>query len=84
MFIEAPVGIGKTLGVLIPSILYSRLQRSQITYATATKNLQDQIFDSDLPDLKRMQILGDEKKVLAMGKENYFCIVNYQNNREKY
>lgn len=84
MFIEAPVGIGKTLGVLIPSILYSRLQRSQITYATATKNLQDQIFDSDLPDLKRMQILGDEKKVLAMGKENYFCIVNYQNNREKF
>lgn len=84
MFIEAPVGIGKTLGVLIPSILYSRLQRSQITYATATKNLQDQIFNSDLPDLKRMNILDSEKKVLAMGKENYFCITNYQKNRGKF
>ena len=56
MFVEAPVGTGKTLGVLIPSYLYAQLNGKKITYATATKNLQRQIFEDDIPDMKKMDI----------------------------
>lgn len=44
MFVEAPVGTGKTLGALIPTILYSSNFHKRITYVTGTKNLQRQVF----------------------------------------
>ena len=76
MFVEAPVGTGKTLGVLIPSYLYAQLNGKKITYATATKNLQRQIFEDDIPDMKKMDIFKNNNVILAMGKDNYACIKN--------
>lgn len=52
--ISAPVGIGKTLGYLIPGMLNS----SQMMVATSTKALQDQIAEQEMP------LLADDLEAL--------------------
>lgn len=84
MFVEAPVGTGKTLGVLIPSYLYAQLNGKKITYATATKNLQRQIFDDDIPDMRKMGIFQKSNVILAMGKDNYACINNVYRHKNEF
>lgn len=65
---EAGCGTGKSLGYLIPAILSGR--RTVVT--TATKALQDQIANKDLPFLA--ESLGMEVSyALLKGRSNYLC-----------
>lgn len=48
--IEAPTGVGKTLGYLVPAVLSGR----RVVVSTNTKTLQDQIVHKDLPALAAM------------------------------
>ncbi|CEF50988.1 ATP-dependent DNA helicase [Lactococcus garvieae] len=73
MFVEAPVGTGKSLGLLIPSSIYSREQSKNIIYATSTISLQNQIFDDDSVILSKIGLLKNHEKILAQGKRNYLC-----------
>lgn len=73
MFVEAPVGTGKSLGLLIPSSIYSREQSKNIIYATSTISLQNQIFDDDSVILSKVGLLKNQEKILAQGKRNYLC-----------
>ncbi|WP_242368303.1 ATP-dependent DNA helicase [Lactobacillus intestinalis] len=85
ILIEAPVGTGKTLGALFPTILYAKATNARITYATATKNLQEQILDEDIPAMQKMKIYNpSDRYVLAMGKDNYFCLNNLIANRDNF
>lgn len=55
MFVEAPVGTGKSLGALIPTLVeadFEQFQKRNIVYATATINLQGQLMNSEVPLLK--------------------------------
>ena len=45
---EAGTGTGKTLAYLVPAILSGR----RVLVSTGTKNLQEQIFFKDLPELR--------------------------------
>lgn len=47
--IEAPTGIGKTFGYLMPSIAHALSTYSHVAVSTRTKALQDQVFEKDLP-----------------------------------
>lgn len=80
MFVEAPVGTGKTLGVLVPSLLYAKEFNYKITYATATKNLQSQIINSEIPQLQKLHMIKCGETILAMGKSNYACISHLEEN----
>lgn len=74
MMVEAPVGTGKSLGALIPSLLSIKkniLPKKRIVYATATINLQGQIMNSEVPLLKHLSLL--KSPMLAMGKSHYYC-----------
>ena len=52
-YIEAPTGIGKSLGYLVPSALFlEKNPMHKVVVATATKNLQDQIIIKDWPLIK--------------------------------
>ncbi|WP_034536121.1 ATP-dependent DNA helicase [Carnobacterium inhibens] len=84
LFLEAPVGTGKSLGTLVPSILYSTNQQNSITYATSTINLQNQIFDSDSVTLEKLELIKPNEKILALGKSNYICRAAYLNYRDKF
>ena len=73
--IEAPTGTGKTLSYLIPAALSEK----RIIISTATKNLQDQIINKEIPLLKRLNLPVSAQ--LAKGRENYLCL--YRLNRLK-
>lgn len=65
---EAGTGTGKTYAYLIPSLLADK----KIILSTATKTLQDQLFNKDLPTLIRA--LGVSKKTQNLkGRSNYIC-----------
>ncbi|MCD8524963.1 MAG: ATP-dependent DNA helicase [Gammaproteobacteria bacterium] len=69
LVVEAGTGVGKTFAYLIPVLLHDK----KAIISTGTKNLQDQLFQKDLPALRK--ILAIEKKiVLLKGRSNYVCL----------
>jgi ATP-dependent DNA helicase DinG len=73
--IEAGTGTGKTLAYLVPALLEAH--RKKIIISTATRALQDQIFNKDLPLLER--VLGTGLPVAVMkGLPNYVCQRRYR------
>ncbi len=70
--IEAGTGTGKTLAYLVPAILSGR----KVVVSTATKALQEQLVDKDLPLL---QSLGIQVSWAVMkGRGNYLCILRQE------
>ncbi|MEG0472404.1 MAG: exonuclease domain-containing protein, partial [Solibacillus sp.] len=54
--IEASTGIGKTMGYLLPSILYAMQTGKKVGISTYTSHLLDQLLQNEIPVLE--QILG--------------------------
>jgi ATP-dependent DNA helicase DinG len=72
--IEAGTGIGKSYAYLVPA-LYNAIFNSdeKTVIATATLNLQAQLFKKDVPQL--FSILDKQCSVaIAVGRGNYVCI----------
>ena len=65
--IQAPTGVGKTFAYLVPAILHGR----RVVVATATKALQDQLANHDLPELQKHL---DFKFCVLKGRSNYLCL----------
>lgn len=66
---EAGTGTGKTLAYLLPLIL----SRQKAIVSTATKHLQDQLYQKDLPAI--LNALGLAYKVMVLkGRSNYLCL----------
>ncbi len=68
ILIEAATGTGKTFAYLIPAILAGK----KILISTGTKNLQDQLFKKDIPQLAKILKLLI-KAALLKGRSNYLC-----------
>ena len=69
LIVDAPTGVGKSLGYLVPSILSGKT----VVVTTATKALQDQLANKDLPFLKAT--LGREFEFAVLkGRSNYICL----------
>lgn len=71
---EAGTGTGKTLAYLVPAILSGK----KVIISTGTKNLQDQLFNKDLP-LVRKTITIPFKSALLKGRANYLCTYRLKN-----
>jgi ATP-dependent DNA helicase DinG len=70
---EAGTGTGKTLAYLVPAILSGH----RVLVSTGTKNLQDQIFNKDLPLLAR--VLPVKFTATCMkGRANYLCLHRFE------
>ncbi len=84
LIVEAGTGTGKSLGYLLPAVLYSMRTGRQVVVSTNTINLQDQLFNKDLPLLHRLLQEPSKKKkqpqtpafraALLKGKGNYVCL----------
>ena len=76
LMVEAGTGVGKSLAYLIPSILWAWTNDTPVVVSTATRNLQSQLVNSDIP--KALKILGDDaakfKVALLKGRGNYLCL----------
>jgi ATP-dependent DNA helicase DinG len=66
--VEAGTGTGKTLAYLLPAICSGR----RVVISTATKSLQEQLYQKDIPFLQRH--FAQELKVAVMkGRSNFLC-----------
>ncbi|ASJ75294.1 ATP-dependent DNA helicase [Granulosicoccus antarcticus] len=65
---EAGTGTGKTFAYLVPAILSGQ----RIIISTGTRHLQDQLFYSDLPLVKKALSSGVTTSLLK-GRANYLC-----------
>src|SRR5882672_3799553 len=68
LIVEAGTGTGKTLAYLIPAIRSGR----RVVISTATKSLQEQLYQKDIPFLQKH--FAPELKVAVMkGRSNFLC-----------
>jgi len=67
--VEAGTGTGKTLAYLLPAICSGR----RVVISTATKSLQEQLYQKDVPFLQRH--FAPQLKVAVMkGRSNFLCL----------
>ena len=66
---EAGTGTGKTFAYLVPALLAG----GKVIVSTGTKTLQDQLFDRDLPAVRRALTSGASVALLK-GRANYVCL----------
>jgi ATP-dependent DNA helicase DinG len=72
---EAGTGTGKTFAYLVPALLSG----ARVLISTGTRNLQDQLFGRDLPEVAR--VLGVRvEAALLKGRANYVCWHHLQRN----
>ncbi|HVH60182.1 MAG TPA: ATP-dependent DNA helicase [Candidatus Sulfotelmatobacter sp.] len=67
--VEAGTGTGKTLAYLIPAISSGR----RVVISTATKSLQEQLFQKDIPFLQK-HFAPNLKVALMKGRSNFLCL----------
>ncbi|HTO94253.1 MAG TPA: helicase C-terminal domain-containing protein [Bacteroidota bacterium] len=72
LIVEAPTGIGKTLGYLIPALLYAARTGRKAVISTHTKNLQEQLVQKDFP-IARAVSGGKAAVAILKGRRNYLC-----------
>ena len=71
--VEAGIGTGKTLAYLLPAICSGR----RVVISTATKSLQEQLYQKDVPFLQKH--FAPELKVAVMkGRNNFLCLAKLQ------
>ncbi|MCU1587137.1 MAG: putative ATP-dependent helicase, partial [Frankiales bacterium] len=73
LLVQAGTGTGKSLAYLVPAIASGK----RVVVATATKALQAQLVDKDLPRLvaSLAEVLGHTPRfALAKGRSNYLCL----------
>lgn len=66
--VEAGTGTGKTLAYLIPAIRSGK----RVVISTATKSLQEQLFQKDIPFLQR-HFAPNLKVAVMKGRSNFLC-----------
>ena len=74
MIAEAGTGTGKTFAYLVPAILSGK----KAIISTGTKNLQDQLFNKDLPVIRKA-MKAPFVAALLKGRSNYLCTYRLQN-----
>jgi ATP-dependent DNA helicase DinG len=75
--IEAGTGTGKTLGYLAPASLWAEKNGPGLWLSTYTRNLQRQIVQ-ELARLYPDPVERDDKCVVRKGRENYLCLLNFE------
>lgn len=69
LVVEAETGTGKTFAYLAPALL----QSGKVILSTGTRNLQEQLFHRDLPQL-RAALAPRKVAALLKGRSNYLCL----------
>ena len=71
LMVDAGTGIGKTFAYLVPALLSGK----RVLLSTATRQLQDQLHQRDVPRIR--QALGSDAAVAVLkGRANYVCPVH--------
>jgi ATP-dependent DNA helicase DinG len=69
VIVEAGTGTGKTLAYLLPAICSGR----RVVISTATKSLQEQLYEKDVPFLQK-HFAPNLKVAVMKGRSNFLCL----------
>ncbi len=72
LLVEAGTGTGKTLAYLLPAARSGL----KVVVSTATKTLQEQLADKDVPLLEALGV--DAKVAFLKGRQNYLCQLRFE------
>lgn len=72
IMIEAGTGTGKSIAYLVPSILWATQNQQRVIISTNTINLQGQLLNKDIPEIRQALNTPFEAVVLK-GRGNYLC-----------
>ena len=80
LVVEAGTGVGKSIGYLLPALVYAVRNRATVVVSTNTINLQEQLLNKDIPAL--VSVLEQEGLIEAgsaraaplKGRANYLCL----------
>jgi DNA polymerase-3 subunit epsilon/ATP-dependent DNA helicase DinG len=72
MLVEAGTGTGKSLAYLLPAIQFAAQNGERVVISTNTINLQEQIYDKDIPSLQEL-LPTKFRAALLKGRGNYLC-----------
>ena len=73
LMVEAGTGTGKSLAYLLPAVEWALANKTPIIISTNTKNLQAQLWEQDIPCLRKA--LGKPfDAALIKGRANYLCV----------
>lgn len=82
LMVEAGTGTGKSMAYLVPAALWSIKNNYRVIISTNTINLQEQLINKDIPDLKAA--LGIELQAAVLkGRSNYLCPRRLENFRRR-
>ena len=70
--VEAGTGTGKTLAYLVPAARSGL----KVVISTATKTLQEQLAEKDVPLLKQLGV--NSKVAFLKGRQNYLCLLRFE------
>lgn len=73
LVVEAGTGTGKSLAYLLPAISWAAQNNDRVIISTNTINLQDQLFQKDIPAIQKIVPL-DFKFTVLKGRSNYLCL----------
>lgn len=72
LLVEAGTGTGKGLAYLLPAVHWAYTNGQRVVISTNTINLQDQLYEHDLPDLLKILPFRFKASVLK-GRSHYLC-----------
>jgi len=73
LIVEAGTGTGKSLAYLLPALAFAAMNSRRVVVSTNTINLQDQLYEKDVPDLVSAMDYRVRAAVLK-GRANYVCL----------
>ncbi len=82
LFVEAGTGTGKSMAYLLPSALWALKNGHRVIISTNTINLQDQLINKDIPDLRAAMGINLSATVMK-GRSNYLCPRRLENMRRR-
>lgn len=83
LLVEAGTGTGKSLAYLIPAVYWAKQQQEKVVISTHTIQLQEQMYNRDLPILAA--IFGDDAPRISVlkGRNNYVCLRKFAHSLEE-
>lgn len=79
--IEAGTGTGKTLGYLVPALLFAKLTDKRVVVSTFTTHLQEQIMLQEIAMLKKAATFPFQATIFK-GRHHYLCLRKFEESLE--
>jgi len=77
LLVEAPTGVGKSLAYLLPAVHWAVQNGERVVVSTNTINLQEQLYNKDLPALASVLPFTFRAAILK-GRSHYLCMARLQ------